>query len=522
MRPLETLILLALLPVLLAFFLPRSRRASWLGFLPWVALLLTLIHLLVEKYRWQMVPAYALVVLTCLLALRRAPAEPPKSAWWRTAARMAGALLALLAFAVTICCGLAFPMFRDPATTGPYSVGTTRLFFVESTREDPFAPAPHTPRELLAAVWYPADLANGARPEPFWPQDSAAGPALTQLLHTPAFVFSHVHLIASHSYADQPIAQKEQQYPVLIFSHGYSGTIWQNTPQMEELASHGFVVLSLGHTYESGAVPFPDGRVVLMSQQRMAALMKSAAGPEMAALFKEMQRTDNPAEIKRISSRLVELGGPMNDSLDLWVADTRYLMDELEKINAGADPGLAGPAKRFAGRLDLGRIGIFGMSYGGATAGEVCLHDPRCKAGLNLDGGQFGDVIGHPLPRPFLYFSSEGNKMNDPIYEGSNADLYSVHVKRSTHLDFTDLSMAMPGFKYLSFQGLSVLGPIQAEQIEHIMNAYTLAFFQKYLQGKPQPLLDGPPPAGEFPDVVFTAHAGPPAPSQPAPIAKPK
>lgn len=109
--------------------------------------------------------------------------------------------------------------------------------------------------------------------------------------------------------------------------------------------------------------------------------------------------------------------------------------------------------------------------------------------------------------------------MNDTIYEGSNADLYSVHVKRSTHLDFTDLSMAMPGFKYLSYQGVSVLGPIAGDRIEHIMNAYSLAFFAKYLQGQThQPLLEAPAPA-EFPDVVFTAHS---APHGPAPAAAAK
>jgi len=520
MRPLEILILLALLPVVLAFFLPRNRRASWLRFLPWVALLLTLVHLLVEKYRWQMAPAYALVVLTCLLALRKAPGEPAKPVWWRTAGRCAGALVTVLVLALALCAGMAFPMFQDPPTTGPYSVGTARLFFVDASREDPFAPKPHTPRELLAAVWYPAEVASGAHALPFWPTDSSAGPALTHLLHTPGFVFSHVRLISSHSYAEPTLAQKERQYPVLIFSHGYGGTIWQNTTQMEELASHGFVVFSLGHTYESGAVPFPDGRVIPMSDARMAELAKSAAGPEMAEIFKQMQKTDDPAELKRIATRLLELGQPMNDSLALWVADTRYLMDELEKINAGADAGIAGPAQLFAGRLDVARLGVLGMSYGGATAGEVCLHDPRCKAGLNLDGGQFGDVLGHPLPRPFLYFSSEANKMNDPIYAGSAADLYSVHVRRATHLDFTDLSLAMPGFKHLSFQGMSVLGPIEGERIENIMNVYTVAFFERYLMDKAEPLLAGPPPAGVFPDVVFTAYPAPAPPPTAVPPAK--
>ena len=288
---------------------------------------------------------------------------------------------------------------------------------------------------------------------------------------------------------------------------------------MEELASHGFIVFSLGHTYESGAVPFPDGRVLPMSQARMDALLKSAGTPEMATLFKQMQDANDPAEIRRISMRILALGAPMNDSLSVWVADTRYLIDELEKINASADAStsITGPTKRFANHLDLSRIGILGMSFGGATAGEICVSDPRCKAGLNLDGGQFGDVVNHPLPVPFLYFSSEANKMNGPIYESSHGDLYSVRVLRSTHINFTDLSLALPGFKWLKIQGMSLLGRVDAKEIEHIMNAYTLAFFQKYLQGKPQPLLDGQPPQGEFPDVVFAVHKAPAGQSQPVP-----
>lgn len=98
MRPLEILFLLALLPVLLAYFVPRGQRPDWLRFVAWMALGLMLVHLLVEKYRWQMVPAYVLVVLSCLLALRKPPEASAPSAWWRTMGRIAGALLALLFF----------------------------------------------------------------------------------------------------------------------------------------------------------------------------------------------------------------------------------------------------------------------------------------------------------------------------------------------------------------------------------------------------------------------------------------
>jgi predicted dienelactone hydrolase len=515
MRILEGLILAALLPVLIGFIVSRRRRPAWLSIVPWLALSLTLLHLLFERYRWQMVPAYVLIVAVCLLALRKAPPDTFRSSGWLTAGRIVATAIGLLLYATTVFLAAGIPVFQDPATTGPYVVGTGRFYFVDSSREDPLAPRPHTPRELVAAVWYPADrdVASNAKPQPFWPDDSSAGLALAQLLHTPPFFFSHIHLVRSHSYVDAPLAHAEPRYPVLIFSHGYGGTTWQNTPQMEELASHGFIVLSLGHTYESGAVPFPGGRVVPMNNARNDAQTQSPAAFEEATLFKEMQATNDSAELKRISMRLLTLWAPMKGSLSMWVADTRYLMDELEKINAGLDtgPGVTGPAKRFTGRLDLARLGILGMSFGGATAGEICVHDPRCKAGLNLDGAQFGDLAYPPLQVPFMYFSNADSKINGPIYEGSHADFYHVRVLRSTHLNFTDLTLALPGFKWISLQGTSLLGQVKAKEMEQIMNAYTLAFFEKYLQKKPQPFLDGPPPAGEFPDVVFTAYKPPTA-----------
>ena len=171
MRILEMLILVAVWPVLFGFFFLRTRRPDWLRLLPWLALVLTLLHLAIEKYRWQMVPAYVLVAFCGLLALRKSPTEPIKTAWWRTAGRIAGALFGVLIYATTICLAAGIPVFQDPATTGPYSVGTTRFYFVDSSRKDPFAPNPNTPRELVAAAWYPAEVDSNAKPEAFWPHD---------------------------------------------------------------------------------------------------------------------------------------------------------------------------------------------------------------------------------------------------------------------------------------------------------------------------------------------------------------
>jgi predicted dienelactone hydrolase len=239
---------------------------------------------------------------------------------------------------------------------------------------------------------------------------------------------------------------------------------------MEELASHGFIVFSIGHTYESTAIVFPGGRIAYINQARMEAAIGNHP------VTQEFLR----------------------QSLDLWVADTRYVVDELAAMEANA-------STRFSHHLDLARLGVFGMSFGGATAGEFCAQDRRCKAEMNMDGFQHGTLGEHPLAVPFLYFAAgEGTHENDPIYAGSLGDFYTVQVRHATHYNFSDANLVLPILKYLS-----VLGSIDAQQMESILNAFTLAFFQQYLQGKQSPLLDGPPPSRRFPQVVFTARKAP-------------
>jgi dienelactone hydrolase len=87
--------------------------------------------------------------------------------------------------------------------------------------------------------------------------------------------------------------------------------------------------------------------------------------------------------------------------------------------------------KSFTGHLDLTRLGVLGMSFGGATTGEFSLQDSRCKAGMNMDGFQRGHVMKQPLSVPFLYFAHEGNDENDPIYARSQGDLYRVQIQQS-------------------------------------------------------------------------------------------
>ncbi len=406
-----------------------------------------------------------------------------------------------------------FPQFTYPGPSGPYPVGTTRLFFVDMSREDPFAPTPHTPRELLTAVWYPAEVTTGGRPAPFWPADANASVAIGM----PPFVFSHVALVRSYPTIDAPMAKAESRYPVIVFSHGFNASPWQNVPQMEELASHGFIVVSLGHTYDASMLIFPDGRVVRDNSHTRRPPMTRDAATKLAAVMSRLAVTKEPDSVRGVWREVLiaqrEAGFFVVPSVPVWMADTRYLMDQLETINAGTDQGVIGPTKPFAGRMALDRLGVAGMSFGGSTAGSVCAVDPRCKAGINLDGWQLGNVIDDPVKAPFMYFTN-GTNNGFPVYFATSADLYEVHVKHATHGNFTDMSLIMPLFTWLSRPNFAMLGEIDAPQMERIMTTYTLAFFQQYLQEKPQSILGAPAPA-EMADVVFTAR--PAAPVVPPP-----
>ncbi|MGH9907440.1 MAG: carboxylic ester hydrolase, partial [Pyrinomonadaceae bacterium] len=165
-----------------------------------------------------------------------------------------------------------------PQPSGPYQIGTTYFALVDETRPEAFTDDPKDHRELLVRCWYPAQSVAGARPEPFWGKDTKEiGTLLAQFMRLPKTAFDDLAVVQSHAYTDVPLSNSKSRYPVVLFSHGYiPGFLSQNSAQMEELASHGHVVFSIGHSYETVANIFPDGRVVPFSQARLMAFAQGA------------------------------------------------------------------------------------------------------------------------------------------------------------------------------------------------------------------------------------------------------
>jgi predicted dienelactone hydrolase len=87
--------------------------------------------------------------------------------------------------------------------------------------------------------------------------------------------------------------------------------------------------------------------------------------------------------------------------LQAWATDMAFVLDRLAALNTDD------PSGTFTGRLDLSRVGVFGLSLGGAEAAQFCHKDPRCKAGVDVDGALHGTVIEAGINRPFMFLLSD-------------------------------------------------------------------------------------------------------------------
>jgi Predicted dienelactone hydrolase len=490
MRPLELSLIASIVLSCLVYAIPRARRPSFLRFLPLLADLVLFLHLLVESYRWQMVPAYTACALLTALGIRGRFVAGKGVA--RRHPRLRAAFLVLgsaLGLALVAAPPILLPVPELPTPSGPYGVGTMDFEWVDSSRAEAYSPTEGERRDLVVRAWYPASVDPSSPAERPYADMASIGPIMARDLGLPSFALDHMALAKGHSHRDAPLAAASEPFPVLLFSHGYGGILDQNTVQMEQLASRGYVLFSIAHPYDSAAVAYPDKRLVKASEKLGAKSSKAELAQlnvRIRALLDEARSATSLEAEQALVRTLFDLtSAQLGSSLPTWVEDTGFVLSQLELVEAGKGDS------PFAGRLDLDRVGVFGHSFGGATAGECCLLDPRFKAGLNLDGLQYGSVMGRSIRQPFMYFSSRGpeyERMNAAIYASHSGPLYHIAVPAAEHYDFTDFSLVL---RFLRLPGLK--GGIEGARMESIVNGYVAAFFDKELKGLDSGLLEASP-----------------------------
>ncbi len=336
-----------------------------------------------------------------------------------------------------------------PAPTGPASVGTRSLMLVDHSHVDPFDPR-HGPRRLMIQVWYPA--------APRGPRAAYLAQGVARVLaaehRLPAATFARVR---TNAYENARPLEHPGGYPAVVFSPGYGVPHALYTTLLEDLASHGFVVIALDHTYETEAVQFPGGELVRRS-------LPAAPG-----------RQASPASY-RLLLRII----------GQRVADVRFLRRRLPMVD-----------RRVGRIIDRGRVGVFGHSLGGLTAAAALEADRTLGVGVDLDGSIFGPGVGRPLGRPFMIMTEHGDGTMLRFWPKLREARLLVRIAGTRHLNFSDWNVLVP-WLHKTRVSLPVVGTINGARALRIERAYLDAFFSRHLAGASAPLLDSPSP---FPEV---------------------
>jgi dienelactone hydrolase len=287
---------------------------------------------------------------------------------------------------------------RLPMPTGSFAVGRTIAHWTDAATLDTLAPIQGATRELLVWIWYPSAPAPSASVADYVPEQmrTAAGPNRGPM----ALVTRDSSKVRVHSARDAGVSPQPASFPVVIMRAGASAGVVGYSTLAEDLASHGYIVVGFDAPYRTSVVVFPDGRVLRRTPEN---------NPEFCAEKEQSQQA-----------------ACMGKLLTAWTADTAFVLDRLARLNSSDASG------KFTGRLDLTRVGVFGHSFGGATAAQFCRDDSRCKAGIDLDGQPFGSVIQSGLRQPFMFLLSDHGKAADPVSRQIEANIQTIYDRLPT------------------------------------------------------------------------------------------
>ena len=240
MRPLEAIGFVLAIPAVLALLGWMPRRIG-IAFAAVSCVTLLMAAVWMGPY-WQLIPLYAGVVLGGFALMR---SRPQRRHWMHmVAAAVVTCLLAMTAAFTYI-----LPMFVLPKPTGPYATGTRVERLVDPVRMETHVAGSTRPREIMVQIWYPAD-----------PKHEHI--ASYRRLSETTWLSSYMAVLRTHSRMNASIASHGAPFPVLLFNPAWASHRTQNTYQVEDLASHGFIVVGVDHTYNSGPIAFPGGRIV--------------------------------------------------------------------------------------------------------------------------------------------------------------------------------------------------------------------------------------------------------------------
>ncbi|MEV0148232.1 MULTISPECIES: alpha/beta hydrolase [unclassified Nonomuraea] len=336
-----------------------------------------------------------------------------------------------------------------PTPSGAHPVGTTVLYLKDTSRPDPWN-LDAGARELKVTLWYPTEQRAGKRASYMTPKESQLAMRRFGVGGVPDDTLSK-----TRTNAVEDAEPAGRSLPLVVLSPGFTNPMSTLTSLAEDLASRGYVVAGIDHTYESYATTFPGGRVA-----------------ECLACDSD---TDPGFGTGVVQGR---------------AADVSFVLDQLPSKWDGSD------------RIDRSRIAMAGQSMGGASALAAMVKDSRVRAGIDMDGTTYARIPKNGFSRPFMFLGSPqhipGGRDNswDRDWKLLTGWKRWLVLTGAEHQSFTDgpLLAGALGIRPVS-------GVLPAARSAELTRTYVAAFLDQHLKSKRQPLLDRP--SSRYPEVRF-------------------
>ncbi|OBR65057.1 hypothetical protein A7K91_05715 [Paenibacillus oryzae] len=444
MKLFEYVLLIASILGCLYLIWANSRVRPRTALIIFASLLGTLfLHLVIEHFRWLMVPVYGIVIVAaigCILKIRNYASLQPK--------RLKSVLLslcALLAGGLTVAMTGFLPLFQFEKPSGPYRVGVIDYTWTDSGR----SLANGSNRRLNVRIWYPASD-EPSTPAYYIPQADLFIEAVKKQYGLWSLLLSSYRRLEIPAQYAAPFYNNADPVPAIVYLHGnHLGTRFTSTFQAIDLASHGYMVIAIEHPGTAFLSVFDKDNYTPFTN-----------------LFTEL-----PAQFSAHNAVSIPL-------LEEMHSDVQFVLDYIQDIDHHDSNSL------LANRMDPDRIALVGHSFGGAAAAHILAHSTTVKAAVNLDGYLYGEYPDEAPQKPLLIINGgldiEGleETMNglEEEREIRNRMLgdtgLEVTLPKAGHLNFTDLPLYSPLLK--------ILAPDPKEQ-HRLINEQTLQFLKKHL-----------------------------------------
>ncbi|WP_248960159.1 alpha/beta hydrolase family protein [Sphaerisporangium perillae] len=336
-----------------------------------------------------------------------------------------------------------------PAPTGPRPVGTTALHLTDTSRPDPWD-LDVDARELKVTLWYPTKQREGERAPYMTAKEAELLLKGSGIATTPYDTLSK-----TRTNAVKDADPEGKKLPLVVLSPGFTKPMSTLTSLAEDLASRGYIVAGIDHTYESYATTLSDGRVA-----------------ECLACDSD---TDPGSHAALVQGR---------------AADVSFVLDQLTSTWDRS------------GLIDRTRIAMVGQSIGGASVVAAMVKDQRIRAGIDMDGTSYARIPKSGFSRPFMFLGSRDHVPGGPDNSWDRDWKLLTGWKRwlvlsdAEHQSFTDIPLVADVI------GIEPLpGMLPAARGAELTRTYVAAFLDQHLKSQRQPLLDKP--SSRYPEVTF-------------------